>query len=417
MSPETNRVLRAKDRVNRMKIEIYTKDYCPFCTKAKDWLDNEGLDYTVHDLTDDTKRLAFYNHWNVTTMPQVFVDGKRIGGYSELVRDGREAIVKTQTCLDSSRVYKPFLYPDFVEIARTHEKMHWIEDEIDLSEDVADWKSNRLSQEEKDFIRKVLTLFTQSDVAVAETYVDHFLPRFKNNEIRMLLLSIANRESTHIRAYALLNETLGFSDSFYSEFLQYQEMADKADHMTAMDSSTHRGLALSLARSVFNEGVMLFASFAMLLNFARHNKMKGMCKVVDWSIKDEALHATSLAKLFRILCAEKTRIVNDDFKREIYGMARQTVDLEDAFIDLAFKHNEGAIQGLTPDEVKTYIRYITDQRLVSLGLKENYGVNNPLGWIDWVIGGERHGNFFESKISGYSVGGLTGKFDYEFLKG
>ena len=326
-------------------------------------------------------------------------------------------INNTMGPMDESLAYKPFLYPQFVEIARTHEKMHWIEDEIELAEDVEDWKGNKLSKPEKDFILKVLTLFTQSDVAVADNYVEQFLPRFKNNQVRQMLLSFAARECVHQRAYALLNETLGLSDSFYGEFLNYKEMADKIEAMRSANPSTHRGLALALAQSVFNEGVMLFASFAMLLNFTRFNKMKGMGKVVDWSIKDEDLHAKGLALLFRALCEHKPRIVNDEFKREIYEMARQTVELEDAFIDLAFKHNEDAIQGLTPDEVKTYIRYITDKRLVSLGLKENYGVEeNPLDWIDWVIGGTRHGNFFESRVTGYSIAGMTGNFAYNFIE-
>ena len=165
-------------------------------------------------------------------------------------------------------------------------------------------------------------------------------------------------------AYALLNETLGLSDAEYHAFLEYQEMADKIDFMMDSDPNTQRGLGLCLAKSVFNEGVALFASFVMLLNFQRYGKMKGMGKVVEWSIRDESIHVEGVAKLFKAYCNEFPRIVDDEFKQTIYEMARQAVKLEDAFVDLAYKLGE--IEGLEQKEVKQYCRYITDRRFFNL---------------------------------------------------
>ena len=76
-------------------------------------------------------------------------------------------------------------------------------------------------------------------------------------------------------------------------------MADKLEFMQKSDNTTHRGLALALAKSVFNEGVALFASFVMLLNFQRFGKMKGMCEIVEWSIRDETMHVQGMTRLFR----------------------------------------------------------------------------------------------------------------------
>ena len=114
-----------------------------------------------------------------------------------------------------------------------------------------------------------------------------------------MLGSFAAREGIHQRAYALLNETLGLPDSEYHAFLEYSEMADKIEYMRKADTNTLRGLGLSLAKSVFNEGVALFASFVMLLNFQRFGKMKGMGKVVEWSIRDESIHVEGNSKLFK----------------------------------------------------------------------------------------------------------------------
>ena len=91
-------------------------------------------------------------------------------------------------------------------------------------------------------------------------------------------------------------------------------------------------------------------------------------------------------------------------------MARQAVKLEDAFVDLAYKL--GPIEGLEEKEVKQYCRYITDRRLLQLGLKTNFKVKeNPLPWLEWVLNGADHTNFFENRVTEYEVAGLKGKWD------
>jgi len=308
--------------------------------------------------------------------------------------------------LKFSKTYKPFQYPWAVELSKKHEEVHWIEDEAELSEDVQDWKT-KLTDSEKEFITHVLRLFTQSDVQVGENYHELLIPKFKNNEVRNMLSSFAAREAVHQRAYALLNDTLGLPDEDFHMFLEYKEMADKIDFMKEGDISTHTGLALSLAQSVFNEGMSVFASFVMLLNFQRFGKMKGMATIVEWSIRDETLHVQGNAKLFRTFCDEHPRIVNDELKSKIYTMAENAVALEEKFIDLAFKGNN--VQGLTKKEVRKYIRHIADRRLLQLGLKPLFNQkDNPLPWLDWVLNGASHDNFFEKRVTEYSVVGMEG---------
>ncbi len=395
-----------------MNVEIYSKSNCPFCDKAKHWFKSHGYEYTEHRMDNEEERLAFYQRVpNARSVPQIFIDDKLIGTYDDFMKVS-ESFVKKKGggLMEFSETYKPFHYPWAVEITTRHEKVHWIEDELDLSEDVADWKSGKTSVIEREYITNILRLFTQSDVAVGQNYFDQFIPKFKNNEVRNMLGSFASREGIHQRAYALLNETLGLSDAEYHAFLEYQEMADKIEFMMDSDPNTVRGLGLSLAKSVMNEGVALFASFVMLLNFQRFGKMKGMGKVVEWSIRDESIHVEGIAKLFKAYCGEHPRIVDDEFKSAIYEMARQAVKLEDKFVDLAYKLGE--IEGLEQSEVKTYIRYITDRRLLQLGMKPNFKVkDNPLPWLEWVLNGADHTNFFENRVTEYEVAGLTGKWD------
>ena len=313
--------------------------------------------------------------------------------------------------LEFSKTYKPFLYPWAVELTKKHEEIHWVEDEAELSEDVMDWKT-KLNDAEKDFITQVLRLFTQSDVQVGENYHELLIPKFRNNEARNMLSSFANREGVHQRAYALLNDTLGLPDEDFHKFLEYTEMSDKIDFMKQGDINSHTGLALSLAQSVFNEGLSVFASFVMLLNFQRYGKMKGMGTIVEWSIRDETLHVQGNAKLFREFCQEHPRIVNDELKSKIYQMAKDVVKLEDRFIKLAFNGLE--MEGLTETDVKQYIRHIADRRLLQLGMKPNFKVkDNPLPWLDWVLNGASHDNFFEKRVTEYSVNGMEGDWGWD----
>lgn len=314
--------------------------------------------------------------------------------------------------LAPSITYKPFQYPWAVEAAVEHEKIHWGEWEAKLNEDVAQWKIGTITPEEKNHITSILRLFTQSDVAVGTNYIEQFLPKFKNNEIRAMLTSFVNREFVHQRAYALLNDTLGLAEEEYSSFLEYEEMRDKIEFMQSADVHTQQGLAKALAQSACNEGMSLFSAFVMLLNYQRQGKMKGMCEIVEWSIRDESKHVEGMTRLFHEFLKEHPRIVTDEFKLGIYQMFRDAVALEDKVIDLAYKEKK-EIEGLSAAEVKQYIRYIADRRLIQLGLKGNWKVKeNPLPWLDWIVNGDSLKNFFEGVVTDYNADGMSGDWGW-----
>lgn len=309
--------------------------------------------------------------------------------------------------LEESKTYSP-IYPVLVEITEKHERAHWGTWEVKLQQDVEDWKRGRVSEKEKKFITSILRLFTQSDVAVGMDYYNNLIPVFKNNEARNMLGSFANREGTHQRAYALLNDTLGFGEDFYTEFLKYKEMAEKVEFMTNMKNTSYRDIGVSLAKQCLVEGVCLFATFAMLLNQSRFGKLPGMTDVNQWSIRDESIHVEGLSVLFRIFLDEHPRIVTDDFKKEIYSTAREVVKLEEEFIDLTF--DLGDTEGITKEEVKQYVRAVTDYRMQQLGFKPEYNVDNPFDWLDWVTSSNMVENFFESNTASYSKNSMVGSY-------
>jgi len=314
--------------------------------------------------------------------------------------------------LNERSYFKPFNYPWAYDAWLKHEQSHWLHTEVPMIEDVNDWKK-RLTDGEKHFLTNIFRFFTQGDIDVAGGYVKNYLPYFPQPEIRMMLMGFAAREALHVAAYSHLIETLGMPESTYQEFLEYDSMRAKHDYFTDLSNSngTPESVATNIAAfSAFTEGMQLFSSFIMLLNFPRHGKMKGMGQIVTWSIVDETQHAESMIKLFRAYVEENRDIWNDELKSSIYTIAEKMVELEDKFIELSF--SMGEMEDLTQEDVKKYIRYICDRRLISLGMKGIFKVKkNPLPWVEEMINAPTHTNFFENRATDYAKGALSGSWE------
>ena len=286
-------------------------------------------------------------------------------------------------------------------------QMHWFPEDVPLHNDVKDWQT--MTAEEKNLLTQIFRLFTQSDVDVSSGYVDRYMKIFKKPEARMMMGAFNNMESIHQHAYSLLLDTVGMPEVEYKAFADYEAMADKHEYIDSVKvaKGDKRSIAKALAvYSGFTEGLQLFSSFIILLNFPRFGKMKGMGQIITYSIRDESLHVEAMTKLFREFIQENIDIWDDEFKAEIYQACRDMVDLEDRFLDLVFE--QGNIEGLTKAEMQEYIRYIADRRLLQLGLKPNYDIkDNPLNWLDDVLGVE-HQNFFEGRATTYMKAGMRG---------
>ena len=310
---------------------------------------------------------------------------------------------------DERNSFKPFNYPWAYDAWLKHEQSHWLHTEVPMLEDVKDWKS-KLTAEEKKFLTHIFRFFTQGDIDVAGGYVKNYLPYFPQPEVRMMLTGFAAREALHVAAYSHLIETLGMPESTYNEFLEYEAMRDKHDYFLSIAGQDANTIAQQIAAfSAFTEGMQLFSSFIMLLNFPRHGKMRGMGQIITWSIVDETMHAESMIKLFRTFIEENKDIWNDELKGQIYTIAEKMVELEERFIDLAF--SLGPMDNLSSDDVKHYIKYIADRRLISLGLKGVFKVKkNPLPWVEEMINAPTHTNFFENRATDYAKGALSGSW-------
>jgi ribonucleoside-diphosphate reductase beta chain len=315
--------------------------------------------------------------------------------------------------LESSPVYKPFRYPWAYDAWLQQQRIHWLPEEVPLADDVKDWQRT-LSPAEKNLLTQVFRFFTQSDVEVNNCYMRHYARVFKPTEVQMMLAAFSNTETIHIAAYSYLLDTIGMPEAEYSAFLNYKEMTDKYDYMQQFGSDTPEDIAKTLAVfGAFTEGLQLFASFAILLNFPRFNKMKGMGQIVTWSVRDETLHTQSAIRLFKTFLEENPEIWTEAFRRDLYKACETIVTHEDAFIDLAFE--SGGVEGLEAEDVKAYIRYIADRRLGQLGLQPIYRTkDNPLPWLDEMLNGVEHVNFFENRATEYSKAATRGSWEDAF---
>ncbi len=256
--------------------------------------------------------------------------------------------------LDANHVYKPFRYPWAYDAWLLQQRVHWLPEEVPLADDVKDWH-NKLTPGERHTLTQIFRFFTQADIEVNNCYMKHYARIFQPTEVQMTLAVFG----------------------------------------------------------AFTEGLQLFASFAILLNFPRFNKMKGMGQIVSWSVRDESLHTQSIVRLFRTFISENPELWTEDFERELYKACETIVTHEDAFIDLAFELGE--VEGIEAPEVKRYIRYIADRRLTQLGLQPIYRTdNNPLPGLDAILNGVEHANFFENRATEYSRAATRGTWEEAF---
>ena len=315
--------------------------------------------------------------------------------------------------LDTKRIYKPFKYPWAYDAWLQQQRIHWIPEEVPLADDVSDW-NRKLTKPGRNLLSQIFRFFTQSDIEVNNCYMKHYSQVFKPTEVQMMLSAFSNMETIHIAAYSHLLDTIGMPEVEYSAFLEIKEMRDKYDYMQKFNTKTKINIAKTLAIfGGFTEGLQLFATFAILLNFPRFNKMKGMGQIVTWSARDESLHTESIIKLYNTFVSENPDINLDELQKDLYIACNTMIEHEDAFIDRAFEL--GTVEGLRPEEVKQYMRYMADIRLTQLKLQPIYKINkNPLPWMDEMLNAVEHVNFFENRATEYSKAATTGTWEEAF---
>ena len=300
--------------------------------------------------------------------------------------------------IDHRSYFAPFEYEQAYEYWLKQQQAHWLHTEVPMSGDVQDWQ--KLSETERSVVGNILKGFTQMEVVVND-YWRRVPTWFPKPEIAMMATAFANMETIHAKSYAYLNESLGLNDfkAFQDEPTARARLTNL--HRQADITQTYRMLSLAVF-SAFCEGVQLFSSFAVLMNFSRFNKLKGVGQIVAFSSKDESLHSEAGCWLFRQAIAERPSLKTAGLTKGIYEAAETVIQLEDNFIDQVF--DGGEVEGLTANELKQYIRGRVDTKLVDLGLDPIGYERGALEWFDYLVAGVEHQDFFAQRPTSYSKG-------------
>ena len=306
--------------------------------------------------------------------------------------------------------YKPFSYPWAFDAWKAQQKMHWLPEEVQLNEDVIDYKE-RLTDDERAVVTDVLRFFTQGDVDVGNCYIDKYLTMFKPVEVRMMLTAFSNMETIHMQAYSHLLDTLGLPESEYNKFMDIDCMRKKHENDIKIHDATELLQALAIYGG-FVEGLQLFGSFAILMNFQRFGLLKGVGQIVTWSVRDETLHSESIIKLFHVLAKESDiniRWLEVVIKRK----AQAALNLEKEFLMYVFRDGR-KVRGIDFNSIYNYLKHLYHMRMDMLGFKRDEKVENGmcLQYMQDLLHSVEFANFFTSKSSEYTRANLTGEWEY-----
>ena len=301
--------------------------------------------------------------------------------------------------------YKPFEYPEYyTEGWLKQAQAFWLHTEIPMSGDVKDW-NEKLTAAEKNLVGNILLGFAQTECAVSDYWTQKVVGWFPKHEIQQMAMMFGSQETIHAVAYSYLNETLGLEN--FEAFLQDEATMERFDNLVSYDGSDTRRIARSLAIfSAFAEGVSLYSAFAVLYSFQLRNLLKGIGQQMKWSVRDESLHSKMGCRLFRHMCEEDDKLL-DDCREDIITAATAMLKAEENYIDKMFE--AGDIEGIKAADLKQFIRKRLNEKLQELGyldlgqyLAFNEEQSSALDWFYHLTGGHTHTDFFAVRPTDYS---------------
>ena len=308
-------------------------------------------------------------------------------------------------------IFKPFEYPEAHEFWLAQQSAHWLHTEIAMGEDIHDWET-RLTEAEKNVVGTTLKGFVQAEVVIGDYWTSKVAQWFPKPEVALMASAFGAMEGIHQMGYAYLQDSLGLDD--YLEFLHEPSAKAKIDRLMEtgeglIETPDLDDIARSLAIfSGFAEGVSLYSSFAILLYFSKRNLLKGLGQIIAFSIRDESTHSQGGVWLFNTLCKETPGLRTAKLEEDINEAARLTIVLEDDFIDKAFEMGE--IEDFSSDDLKAFIRFRCNNKLVDLGYKPLWDVEEAaiqrMAWFDALSAGTEHQDFFAGRVTEYAKGGV-----------
>ncbi|MGB0623555.1 MAG: ribonucleotide-diphosphate reductase subunit beta [Luminiphilus sp.] len=295
---------------------------------------------------------------------------------------------------------------------------HWMPQEINMTADVATWKSSDgLSEDERRIVMRSLGYFSTADSLFANNLVLGIYRLITNPECRQYLLRQAFEEAIHTHAYQYCIESLGMDEG--EIFNMYREVPSVAKKAAWSLSHTHElsdpnfstgtvEADQQLLRNLIGfygvtEGIFFYCGFTQILSMGRRNKMSGASEQIKYIMRDEAMHMNFGIDVINQIKLENPHLWTDEFKEEVTQMILEGTALE---IEYARDTMPRGVLGMNAAMMEEYLHFIANRRLNQLGLSEQFpGAQNPFPWMSEIMDLRKEKNFFETRVIEYQTGG------------
>ncbi len=295
---------------------------------------------------------------------------------------------------------------------------HWMPQEVNMSADIALWRSAKgLSEDERLIVERSLGFFSTADSLVANNLVLAVYRHITNPECRQYLLRQAFEEALHTHAYQYVIESLGMDEArLFNMYRELPTVAKKTEwalpftqsladpnFRTGTPENDQRLLRDLIAFYVVFEGIFFYVGFSQILSMGRRNKMTGTAEQFQYILRDESMHLNFGIDVINQIKLENSHLWTPEFKHYVINLVKEGVDLEYQY---ALDTMPRGILGLNANMMWDYLRFIGNRRLAQIGLPEQYpGVSNPLPWMSEIIDLKKEKNFFETRVTEYQTGG------------
>ena len=289
---------------------------------------------------------------------------------------------------------------------------HWMPTEVPMSKDIELWKSNKLSQDERHLIMRVLGFFSTAESLVGNNITLAIFKHVTNPEARQFLLRQGFEEAIHTHTFHYIVESLGLDEgevfNMYNEIPVIQakdsfEMRLTADILqdgftTETFEGAQKFLENLIGYYIVMEGLFFYSGFVMMLSFLRQNKMTGVGEQFQYILRDETVHLNFGIDLINGIKQENPELWTPLFQESIINLIKEAVELE---VDYAKECLPKGILGLSAPMFREYVQYIADRRLERIGLKTLFKSKNPFPWMSETIDLGKEKNFFETRVTEY----------------
>ena len=295
---------------------------------------------------------------------------------------------------------------------------HWMPQEINMTADVATWKSsNGLSEDERRIVLRSLGYFSTADSLVANNLVLAIYRHITNPECRQYLLRQAFEEAIHTHAYLYCIQSLGMDEGeVFNMYREVPSVARKAawslSHTHSLsDPGFHTGTVEAdreLLRNLIGfyavtEGIFFYCGFTQILSMGRRNKMTGVAEQFQYILRDESMHLNFGIDVINQIKLENPHLWTGELRQEVTQMILEGTQIE---IEYARDTMPRGVLGMNATMMEEYLQFICNRRLSQLGLPEQFaGVQNPFPWMSEIMDLRKEKNFFETRVIEYQTGG------------